>query len=644
MRKKRVTKAQVTVFMILGILILGLVGLFSYMSSSILNNRDIPQEFLPVTEYIDQCIVDITGDGVFLASMQGGYITLPQEIINNDEAHIDMGFKVPLWYYKGKQVGPPIEQVEEDLAEYIQEQLPYCLNNFEPFQNQFTITGTTENISAQTTITMHEIDVEINLPITLTKEEKQFTIPTLTTETDYNLGQMLELAYSIMNLEDSQYFLEHYTNEIIASSDYLPYDGLEFTCQPRIWDIENDMKPYIKNIIEHNIKYIMFENTDYEETGIPYYDNLYTVKTSNQDFSNLKVNTMYNQEWGLTLDVQPNERGTVRDLKVLGNTLYIPCTKLYHHKYTVEYPVLFQIVDNEFPEIPFYLATPVIMRRNEPNRFSEVQPWPVEKDTIASRQYCSEETYITLYQLDSEGNIQTQPSTTLNRFFTLEVFAYDSLYGLDLPLTGVNISYRCGAFECDIGQTKYNIVALPSLKTKFPTCLNGRVIASKEGYQDAEVVVSVDETTDMNSVNVEMVRKIPVDVELIVVQDHNGIVTHRSTEPEENALITITNEDEDIQEYIIINENGTTEKLELLAKDITYQLNIQLTTEESYLGSFELNWTPSVSDMINFNKVRMFVIKKDILSPSFILSDEDYKEMLEYAKQHSEYYPPEFIY
>jgi len=650
-RKKFDKKAQVTAFIIIGLVILGTVGLFTYVINSTTKYKDTPNEYMPVVEYVDQCVRETTASGIFLLSLQGGYVELPEAISTNPESYIDMGFKVPYWYYKGQRRGPYIEMIEEDLAEYINQNLLICLDNLNSFRDQYTINEdiSKTDITTEVLITVDDVYVETDLPLTLsTSDVISITLPLIQVETEYNIGQMLDLAFAIMNLEEEENFLEAYTDEIIASSDYLPYEGIEFSCEPKKWEID-DMEDYTKIILQHNLKYLMFENTEYEETDYDYYNELYKIKLNSEDYSNLKVETIYNPDWGLDLDVQPSSNGEVTDIDLLKNTFSIPCVKIYHHKYSTYYPVMFRITDEDYPDLSFYFATPVITRRNMPNRYSEIEPWPAETDTYVNKQYCNNETTITLYHIGDDGYIYTEETIAANWNYGVEVFVYDSLYGLDMPLSGVNISYRCVSFECDVGRTGlpideagYYTGGMPSLNTEFPTCVNGYVIAEADGYKDAKIMQTVDSSTDGQSINIEMIKLMPFEFKVTVIEEHNGLISERELEKEESAVVTILSDDLDYDQYVIYNQNGTSENITLLAQETTYELEVQLTSDTEFLGLLQLNWTPTVSEIVTRDNLEFYVIKKDITAPNFVLDTEQYQEVYNYALEQSQYYEPKF--
>lgn len=643
-------RGQVSVFIIIGLIILLVVGTSVYLVTDIVDkDYGVPEEVVPIANYIDQCTQDIASDGIFLAGMQGGYIEIPTEIQTNPEAYLDRGFKIPHWFYNGKDRAPSIQEIEAELSIYVNTYLNDCLQNLDAFRNEWEI-DEIENISTQVEIGEEKIIVNILIPVVVTSYEKDITItlPSIEVELDIDFGKMLELAYAIHYKESTEFFLEFYTDEIIASSDYLPYDGIEFTCEPRVWNIEEDIRPHLEGILMHNLHFLMFENTDYEETGYPYYDNIYKVDVGVGDMEDLKVTTLFDPSWGLDLQVLPSDSGKVKDIHLLDQFMILPCTKIYHHKYSTVYEIMFTITDDDHPEYPFHFVLPVNMRRNMPNKYGEVEPWELEIDIVRSREYCAEETLVTVYETDVDGNINTYEEMQQNPRYELNVYVEDSVYGKDAPLADVDIKYRCIDMECEIGTTSYPMTDTgmytglsPHLEELFPVCSNGVIIAEKEGYLSTKYFATVDEDTAGSTIQIPLVMLKPMDYKVLVMQDHRGVITERELLDEELAVITIENEELDYEQILVYPDTGEysgVENLTLPVGDYTYELKIQLIEEENMFGGFEANWTVDLNDALVNDNVVFYALKKDPDFPT--VTQEDYVELYDYAKNNSYKYPP----
>jgi hypothetical protein len=640
---KTMKKAQITLFIILGLFLLISVGLFSYFNSEMFRYKDLPEQFIPVAKYAEQCMNDVAEDAIFKAGMNGGYL---YKIYEEDEAYLDAGFPVAYWFLAGEDRSVTLLKLESDIGRYLEENLNTCLTNFDAFKDQFSITDVA-NISADVSVKDDIVIIKTEIPAQISDETTTATLPELQVDIDNTIGNKLFLAYQIMKAENEQGFLEYYTDEIIAASDWLPYEGMDFTCKPRRWTID-EMKAYLESALEANLPFLMFEDTSYEETGDLYYDNIYKVDVGARGVSNLKVTTTYNPQWDLELDVQPNNNGIVTDVKMVGKTIALPCIHVYHHKYTTTYPVLFEITDEDSSDYPFFFAVPVIMRRNEADRYAEMQPWPSEIDTVRSRQFCSPTAKTTNYVLNDDSTVTTEETETENWQYSLDVIAMDYLYGFDGILEDVAITYHCLNFECEIGSTEYGsgnvLIGYPLLSSQFPTCLNGQLIAEKQGYQTAKMFQSVSAATDGATVQVEMLKLQPLTVDLVVVQNHNDVITERALDEDETAIISVKNEDHEFDKLVMLSHADNEEENQALfdnfelmvADDVTYAVDVKLLQDDRYVGSYVYNWTPDANTITAGTIAHLYVIAKDVL----VQTDENYQEAMQYAEEQSLYYPP----
>ncbi|MBS3121627.1 hypothetical protein J4434_01970 [Candidatus Woesearchaeota archaeon] len=744
----------VTPFIVAGLLILITIGVFVLMRNYVYLGKFVPSPIVPITIFTQECVKQTTEDALFFARTQGGYIYLPETIAKDKESYVNLGLKVPLWFYKFQDRAPTKNDIELDIEKYVKENLLNCLNNFQQFSNEFSVeatkatsgkSGTSEknissndfnndfnidDIEVQSTINTHDVTINVNLPIQLkriTKGSSQiYSFPKIETKVNTDFGQMYQLATKIMKQENEEAFLEGYVIDMIASSEYLPHEGMEITCQPRSWAIAK-IDEYLKNVIMHNIKFLTFKNTKFEPSNIPYFDKIYQVElggtigisgTSNKlnklnenklninklnDFSNIKVNTIYNPEWQLNVDVQPKHGDTVKPIEYDPTKFFFNCIKIYHHKYSVNFPIMFQLISDDNPEDMFYFATPVIMTHDEPDRYGNVPAWPEEVDRTGSEKYCSNTTSISIFNLDKAGNIVVQPSLQENRKVQLDVYAFDAVKGYpEGALKDVKISYHCVKFRCEIGTTElptseegYYVGDAPMLSAKFPSCFNGYIIAEKEGYLTARQKITISDENNNNnnnnnnglaespesfgtSVNIEMKPLKDIDYEVKVIEDKNNIITERNMVKGEAAIVMISAQSaqdsgaNNFEQTVFyppeyIEEDNTeaelfetstaaapTEKEKttttspytnlklIVSNNIPYTVDIKLVKDEQIWGGASYNWTPSMSQITTNNKIIFYVTKKETLLPP--QTPEEWKKLYDDSLKTSTQYPPKMVY
>ncbi|MEM4267599.1 MAG: hypothetical protein QXK37_02080 [Candidatus Woesearchaeota archaeon] len=638
-------KGQITTFIIIGIIVAFSLGVIYTITQGYIPGIGVPNEIRDIKKFTESCLDAVSKEGISIMAVQGGYIEIPKSIRSESSSYLNHGFIVPLWYYSGQNRMPTLKMMEDELSSHIAKNLPECLNNFSAFHGKYSF-STRGGANIKTKINENNIVVKMDYPlqIKILGEERVYNLNEYSAEIKSNLGKLYSLARIIMEKENRDAFLENYTDEMIACSDWLPYEGMEFSCQPKVW-FEDEMKKYVQTLIMHNLHFLMFENTDIKPTGIPYYDKQYLVKAvSGSKYKGIKVNIIYNPEWPMEFEVTPSEDGVVRANEFKIANLIGTCVKVYHHKYSLNYPVLFQLIDREHPLDQFYFATPVIIKRNLPNRYGEVPLWPEEIDRIASKEFCALNSSTTTYLTDKDGQIVALKGVQNKRRYSLRVYAVDKEVGYpDGTIPDVRIKYQCVQFLCDIGNTNYlyeeGLIAssLASLDALFPTCSGGILIAEKSGYMKARQQVSVDEETDRSQVVIEMVPLKKLDFDVRVVEDHNGLIQERDIAPGETALINLKNPEMGYDLSLIYpSDFDYYNNFSIMVGDFTYQVDIKLVKDELYLGGASLNWTPSKSEIKGRRHAVFYALSKNVIytEPTALAS------LLEFVEVNSNKYPP----
>ena len=157
-------RAQITVFVILGIVILIAVGLYFFISSETkapsiptpTELETVPAEFKPVRGFVESCMFQIAEEGIKKLAAHGGYIdpldedyTLfafnynPLKPTESDVVSLSSSIDssiIPYWYYlQGKDKGafagvntwaPSISFMQLQLSSYVENHLSECLAGF----------------------------------------------------------------------------------------------------------------------------------------------------------------------------------------------------------------------------------------------------------------------------------------------------------------------------------------------------------------------------------------------------------------------------------------------------------------------------------------------------------------------------------
>jgi hypothetical protein len=202
-----VKRGQISIFIIIGVTILFIFMLISYLNLKT-NKFDkiiISTEDIPIKNYIDSCL-KLTGDeALVLLGIRGGYIELrePYLQLNN--------FSTNYLFYLGESLIPSKETIEDELSNYINKNLEKCVN-FSIFDGVLLSGG---EISTNAVISEENVIFVVQWPIIISKGEKQTQISKFTSQHNINLLKIINKAESIVEMEK---YLNRFIDTIYLAS------------------------------------------------------------------------------------------------------------------------------------------------------------------------------------------------------------------------------------------------------------------------------------------------------------------------------------------------------------------------------------------------------------------------------------------
>ncbi len=234
MLKKR---GQVTVFIILGlIMMLSFVMVTLLTKETVKRNQEPPEAAVvhkistdPIQNYLENCLQEVTEEGIYLISNQGGYLQ-PE----GDETP-DLGSEAEWYdyYYENGRLpflldGEEItlrskEEMQEALSRYILKKSQKCFEELAVFEEQgFSLRlpeSSSEMIKAEVIINDDKVQVQLELPLEAARGEKTTQYNLFQTESELRLGTLRQVAQDVMQAAQEeqelnlQEFLEEYLPE-----------------------------------------------------------------------------------------------------------------------------------------------------------------------------------------------------------------------------------------------------------------------------------------------------------------------------------------------------------------------------------------------------------------------------------------------
>lgn len=633
-------QAQVTVFIIMGIVILFTVSIVLFIkseTSKIWTEKFLlPEEVMPVREYVQNCLEDVSREGINNIGARGGYATyddIPEEVKRNPRARLNLfpeaGAVIPLWYYREKEYKPTLYEMQHMLADHIEENIDSCIGDFEAFSDKFEI----ERLSKPVIRRAEEgkvlkylarndviIDMIYRFKITSKADDEETKMSLFNAKIPIRLKKVFELAEQIYNAENEQLFLEEQLINLMSlNEDLIPITHVKFgECSPLVRTIK-DLKSKVKGLVIFNFPNTMISGTNTKELRD---EDWYAELHQTYDFGidgakDIAVEFRYDKDWPMDFLVSPNHGLIIRAEPMKIFNIIPTCVLQYHFVYDIDFPVLISIIDDEtrnHESFVFNFAMPVVINHNKGDKVPDPKHMVVDTVIPPSEEFC--ENYPKVELLIEARNKVT----------------YDDLLG-------VSLTYRCTAFECSIG----NITKLSGLRVQVPRCSQAVITAKKQGYLDEKIFADASENGD---VNIDMTPAEKIKFKIVKRHLDNPRTKYRVKEGEV-AVVTMTNDEYDhtsIGVYDLLEPDIA--EIELLSQwRYDYNIDIILLKDDIITGGYNGNWTLDGRDLVTAKELELYVFEM----PEVLTLPQEESENLQYeiltdmAELSKDIPAPEFI-
>lgn len=497
-------RGQITIFIIIGILILFAFALFFYLRGVEVEKRaeiarpvveKVPTELNPIVLYTEDCLKTVATDGLVLLGQHGGYI-YPEEYGKfsfSEPTDADglifsegSGMMVPYWFYNSNpndanmiglasmrpglhRIRADDSSIESQLDRFIEKELPVCLANYSVFKEQGYRIEEAGEISVKSTVIPGAVTFLVDYPLDVALGETGVRrISQFFAAVDVDLNQIYEIASAITEAEEEFAFLEHRTLALLdvfsdTTTDKLPpiteatFDFVStvfWTTQ----NVEENVRKMLMSYIplfrfygSKNFYQYRYRDGDYKNLKQRIYDNMIL------DFgrpTDLEVRFDYLDWWPIYLVINDNT-GIIQpqsaSISFFGFRFGM---QRYYTVYDLSYPVLITLTDSDALDGKGYVFNFALEANIRDN--SAVS----KGQRLLPATSVFEESMLCNFNQRNSANYTIGVRDSYNGSF----------------LEDVQISFSVGDESCVIGATASSFVG------SFPVAYGGLLTLAKEGY------------------------------------------------------------------------------------------------------------------------------------------------------------------
>ncbi len=199
-------RGQFTLFVIIGIVILLIIGITYYYKDTLLDTVGVsssisyPSEVQEIVDYTEECLYENSVNAVNYVSQHAGYYVSDEKY----SYQISDENSIPYAYYDNYNLLLPLESFELSFEAYMYENALACFY-LNPYDNNLSL----EDFEFETIVGDESVEFDIKYPIKFIQEDQIFYLPEkYSYEIPARVGSVHEIANTIIELsiEDPTYF------------------------------------------------------------------------------------------------------------------------------------------------------------------------------------------------------------------------------------------------------------------------------------------------------------------------------------------------------------------------------------------------------------------------------------------------------
>lgn len=186
-------RGQVSIFILLGILLLLIVGFFVFFTEQFTLIPVVEDEATQnIRTLFSQCLETQLPRAISSLALHGGYYIPPPYPV--EEYLIGNTTLVPYYFINGTTTLPSQEDIQKQLALAFEKYIPEC-NNFTSYP--YPVSVSLASLDVETMLKPTSVEATVILPLTIHYEDKTTTIDTFSIEVDSSLSKLYTNALNI---------------------------------------------------------------------------------------------------------------------------------------------------------------------------------------------------------------------------------------------------------------------------------------------------------------------------------------------------------------------------------------------------------------------------------------------------------------
>jgi len=191
-------KSQVTLFIIIAIVIVVLIGGLAYVYRDKIKNYLSPRTEVEIKDNLEKCLKERLYESVYLIGLQGGYYEIPPQNVNY------MTSDLPIYYDQGKLYLPSKDKISEEIGKSIEADFGLCLLNLADYTERGYKINVRDIASSSVKMNNKMVSVVIEVPITITQKEETKTISKLNSEIKFDFEEKYNAMLEAIEIQKSK--------------------------------------------------------------------------------------------------------------------------------------------------------------------------------------------------------------------------------------------------------------------------------------------------------------------------------------------------------------------------------------------------------------------------------------------------------